>query len=130
MRQPGRLQGLPQLSRYHLAVRDRDGEGRAAPLDFDGRRRAARASAGDVQRTASEWDVRPNAQAGAILLGNGGDNSNGSQGTFYEGAVTAAGTFPTDETDRQVQANIVAAGYGVLPVSVVPASEIATPPGL
>ena len=48
---------------------------------------------------------RSHAQAGAILLGNGGDNSNGSQGTFYEGAMTAGGTFPTDATDRQVQAN-------------------------
>ena len=42
----------------------------------------------------------PMRKQGAILLGNGGDNSNGSQGTFYEGAVTAAGTFPTDATDR------------------------------
>ena len=65
----------------------------------------------------------PMRKQGAILLGNGGDNSNSSQGTFYEGAVTAAGTFPTDATDQQVQANIVAAGYGVLPVSVAPASR-------
>ena len=72
----------------------------------------------------------PMRKQGAILLGNGGDNSNGSQGTFYEGAVTAAGTFPADETDQQVQANIVAAGYGVLPVRVAPVSETATPPGL
>ncbi|MGO9339162.1 MAG: arabinofuranosidase catalytic domain-containing protein, partial [Terracidiphilus sp.] len=72
----------------------------------------------------------PMRKQGAILLGNGGDNSNGSQGTFYEGAVTAAGKFPADTTDQQVQANIVAAGYGVLPVSVTPASETATPPGL
>ena len=43
---------------------------------------------------------------GAILLGNGGDNSNGSQGTFYEGAMTAPGTFPTKETNQKIQANI------------------------
>jgi len=72
----------------------------------------------------------PMRKQGAILLGNGGDNSNGSQGTFYEGVVTAAGTFPTDETDQQVQANIVAAGYGVLPVSIAPAADAATPPGV
>jgi hypothetical protein len=72
----------------------------------------------------------PMRKQGAILLGNGGDNSNGSQGTFYEGAVTAAGTFPRDATDQQVQANIVAAGYGVLPVSVAPTADMATPPGL
>ena len=72
----------------------------------------------------------PMRKQGAILLGNGGDNSNGSQGTFYEGAVTAANTFPTDATDQQVQANIVAAGYNVAPLSVAPASATDTPPGL
>lgn len=72
----------------------------------------------------------PMRKQGAILLGNGGDNSNGSQGTFYEGAMTAAGTFPTDATDQLVQANIVAAHYGVFPLSLAPASATATPPGL
>src|SRR5512139_3039751 len=55
----------------------------------------------------------PMRKQGAILLGNGGDNSNGSQGTFYEGAMTAAGTFPTDATDQLLQANVVAAKYDV-----------------
>lgn len=72
----------------------------------------------------------PMRKQGAILLGNGGDNSNSSQGTFYEGAMTAAGTFPTDATDQLVQANIVAARYGVQPLSLGPASAMATPPGL
>ncbi|HKO10382.1 MAG TPA: arabinofuranosidase catalytic domain-containing protein, partial [Acidobacteriaceae bacterium] len=72
----------------------------------------------------------PMRKQGAILLGNGGDNSNSSQGTFYEGAMTAAGTFPTDATDQEVQANIVAAGYGVQRLSVAPASATTTPPGL
>src|ERR1051326_73797 len=45
----------------------------------------------------------PMRKQGAILLGNGGDNSNGSQGTFYEGAMTAGGTFPSDATDQKVQ---------------------------
>ena len=72
----------------------------------------------------------PMRKQGAILLGNGGDNSNGSQGTFYEGVMTAAGTFPTDATDQRVQANIVAAGYGVEPLSVAPAAAKADPPGL
>ena len=56
----------------------------------------------------------PMRKQGAILLGNGGDNSNGSQGTFYEGAMTAAGTFPTNATDQLIQANVVAAGYSTL----------------
>jgi hypothetical protein len=72
----------------------------------------------------------PMRKQGAILLGNGGDNSNGSQGTFYEGAMTAAGTFPTDATDQLVQANIAAARYDVAAVSITPASATATPPGL
>ncbi|HWA11211.1 MAG TPA: arabinofuranosidase catalytic domain-containing protein [Opitutaceae bacterium] len=72
----------------------------------------------------------PMRKQGAILLGNGGDNSNGSQGTFYEGAMTAGGTFPSDATDRLVQANVVAAKYDVARVSVAPASAVAAPPGL
>src|SRR5215467_11278716 len=46
---------------------------------------------------------------GAIILGIGGDNSNGSAGTFYEGVMTSG--FPSDATENAVQANIVAAGY-------------------
>src|ERR1035441_2842673 len=72
----------------------------------------------------------PMRKQGAILLGNGGDNSNGSDGTFYEGAMTAAGTFPTDATDQLVQANVVAAKYDVPRLSLAPASAIAAPPGL
>ena len=72
----------------------------------------------------------PMRKQGAILLGNGGDNSNSSQGTFYEGAMTAAGTFPTDATDQLVQANVVAAKYAVAALGVAPAGMTATPPGL
>jgi non-reducing end alpha-L-arabinofuranosidase len=72
----------------------------------------------------------PMRKQGAILLGNGGDNSNSSQGTFYEGAMTTAGTFPTDATDQLVQANVAAAKYDVQRLSVAPASATATPPGL
>jgi hypothetical protein len=72
----------------------------------------------------------PMRKQGAILLGNGGDNSNGSQGTFYEGAMTAGGTFPTPETNQKVQANVVAAGYDVQRLSMAPASAVAAPPGL
>ena len=72
----------------------------------------------------------PMRKQGAILLGNGGDNSNGSQGTFYEGAMTAAGTFPSDATDQKVQANVVAAKYDLPRLNLAPASATATPPGL
>ncbi len=72
----------------------------------------------------------PMRKQGAILLGNGGDNSVGSQGTFYEGAMTAPGTFPSDATDQRIQANVVAAKYDVARVSVAPASATAQLPGL
>ena len=82
----------------------------------------------DGPRVNSTYD--PMRKQGAILLGNGGDNSNGSQGTFYEGAMTAAGTFPTNATDQLVQANVVAARYDVPRLTLAPASATAAPPGL
>jgi hypothetical protein len=47
---------------------------------------------------------------GGIILGIGGDNSNHSFGTFFEGAITAG--RPSDDTDNAVFANVQAAGYG------------------
>lgn len=46
---------------------------------------------------------------GAIILGIGGDNSNSSIGSFYEGAMVAG--QPSDATENAVQANIVSVGY-------------------
>ncbi len=51
----------------------------------------------------------PMRKQGAIILGTGGDNSDGSAGTFYEGVMTSG--YPSDATENAVQANIVAAGY-------------------
>jgi hypothetical protein len=52
---------------------------------------------------------KPISNSGAIVLGVGGDNSNNSWGTFYEGAIVAG--FPTDATDLAVFNNVKAAGY-------------------
>jgi hypothetical protein len=56
----------------------------------------------------------PMKKEGAIILGSGGDccanNTNLSEGTFYEGAMVSG--FPTDVTENAVQSNIVAARYG------------------
>jgi hypothetical protein len=52
----------------------------------------------------------PMHQEGAILLGTGGDDSNTSIGSFFEGVMTSG--YPTDAADNAVQANVVAAGYG------------------
>jgi non-reducing end alpha-L-arabinofuranosidase len=81
----------------------------------------------DGHRVNPTYD--PMRKQGAILLGNGGDNSVGSQGTFYEGAMTAAGTFPSNATDQLVHANIVAARYDVTPLSLALAATARTHSG-
>lgn len=81
-----------------------------------------------LQNERSSYD--PMRKQGAILLGNGGDNSNGSSGTFYEGAMTAAGTFPTAATNQAVQANVVAARYDVAPLTVSAADKTYAPNNL
>lgn len=58
----------------------------------------------------------PMNKKGGILLGNGGDNGNGSAGTFYEGVMTTG--FPSEATTDAVQANIVAAKYDVQRMSL------------
>jgi hypothetical protein len=59
--------------------------------------------------------ARPNGyttmkKQGAIILGMGGDNTDGAQGNFFEGCMTSGAS--STATDDAVQANIVAAGYG------------------
>ncbi|HEX7598117.1 MAG TPA: arabinofuranosidase catalytic domain-containing protein, partial [Polyangia bacterium] len=46
---------------------------------------------------------------GGIVLGVGGDNSNNSMGTFYEGAIVAG--YPTNDIELAVMKNIKAVGY-------------------
>lgn len=47
---------------------------------------------------------------GAIVLGVGGDNSNNSWGTFYEGAIVRG--FPSDDTENAVFQHLKSVGYG------------------
>ena len=58
----------------------------------------------------------PMHKKGGMLLGNGGDNGNGSAGTFYEGVMTVG--YPSDETINAVQANIAAARYAPYPLAL------------
>jgi hypothetical protein len=51
----------------------------------------------------------PMHQEGAVILGTGGDNSNGSDGSFFEGVLTAG--YPSATTENAVQANIISADY-------------------
>ncbi|EKV06158.1 Alfa-L-arabinofuranosidase [Penicillium digitatum] len=82
--------------------------------------RGGNAAAGSLSTYYS--GARPNASGynpmskeGAIVLGIGGDNSHGAQGTFYEGVMTSG--YPTDATENAVQANIVAARYATTPLT-------------
>jgi len=68
----------------------------------------------------------PMQQEGSIVLGTGGDNSNRSGGSFFEGVMTAG--YPTDAADNSVQANVVAAGYSGDSAGVGP-STISAPGG-
>ena len=52
-----------------------------------------------------------NEEALIDILGIGGDNSNSSDGTFLEGAITAG--RPSDATDALVHTNVKAVGYGM-----------------
>ena len=74
--------------------------------------RVANAQSGDLATAydgntpaSLKWSMR-----GGIVLGIGGDNSNSSFGTFFEGAITAG--RPTDATDDMILKNVQAAGYG------------------
>jgi len=61
-------------------------------------------------------DYYPMHKKGGILLGNGGDNGNGSAGTFYEGVMTIG--YPSEETCVKVQQNIASVKYATNPLSL------------
>ncbi|KAF7313737.1 Alpha-N-arabinofuranosidase [Mycena chlorophos] len=67
-------------------------------------------------------DYNPMSKEGAIILGIGGDNSDASQGTFYEGVMTTG--YPADDIENQVQQNIQAAGYAVTSLVSGPAVSV------
>ncbi|MEO6080722.1 MAG: arabinofuranosidase catalytic domain-containing protein [Steroidobacteraceae bacterium] len=104
---------------HHWRSLGADSQQGALKVMFDGPR---------IKNDRSSYD--PMRKQGAILLGNGGDNSMASQGTFYEAAMTAPNTFPSLETNQRIQANIVAARYDVQRLTVTPAGATTLPPGL
>jgi hypothetical protein len=76
--------------------------------------KAGNAQSGDL--TTMYNGKRPNVSGynpmhkeGAIILGIGGDNSKGSAGSFFEGAMTSG--YPSDAAENAVQANIVSIKY-------------------
>ncbi|RMZ72343.1 fungal alpha-L-arabinofuranosidase [Pyrenophora seminiperda CCB06] len=64
----------------------------------------------------------PMSKEGAIILGIGGDNSIGAQGTFYEGVMTSG--YPTDATENAVQQNVVEAKYATTSMTSGPAMTV------
>jgi len=79
----------------HWAIKTGNAQSGFLTTPFDGRRPSAR--------------YNPMRKEGAIVLGTAGDNSNGAQGNFFEGVMTAH--YSSNAADDAVQANIVAA-YG------------------
>jgi hypothetical protein len=88
-------------STNHWAIKAGNAQSGSLSKYFDGTYPAKGAWGGTY------WPMR---KQGAIILGIGGDNSNGAQGNFFEGVMTSG--YSTDAADDAVQANIVAAGYG------------------
>jgi hypothetical protein len=72
--------------------------------------RTANAQSGALTTAYDGQAPQPWKLGGAIILGIGGDNSNWSFGTFFEGVITAG--RPADDVDAQVYANFQAAKYG------------------
>jgi hypothetical protein len=73
-------------------------------------RMADAASATDLTTAYEGALPKPMDNQGAVVLGVGGDNSNNSFGTFYEGAIVAG--YPSNDAERAVLLNVQAAGYG------------------
>lgn len=53
---------------------------------------------------------KPMDNQGAVVIGVGGDNSNNSFGTFFEGAIVSG--FPSNDVELAVMQNIQSVGYG------------------
>ena len=75
----------------HWTIKEGNATSGALITPFDGKRPSAR--------------YNPMRKEGAIGLGTGGDNSNGAQGNFFEGVMTA--TYSSNEADEAVHANVI-----------------------
>ena len=84
--------GILKTSAGKYAIKSADGTTGALTVNYDG-------------TSPKSWNNK-----GGIILGIGGDNSNHSYGTFFEGALTNG--RPSDATDALILQNVQAAGYG------------------
>lgn len=86
----------------HWAIRSGNAQSGGLSTSYDGPRPNA-------------TGYNPMKKEGAIILGIGGDNSNSSAGTFYEGVMTSG--YPSAATENAVQAGINAVGYATSPAA-------------
>ena len=94
---------------HQLPVHHRDGRGQLQqPVGHLGGNAQSGGLSTDFSGTRPSG-YYPMKKQGAIILGTGGDNSDGAVGTWYEGVMTSG--EPSASTEAAVQANIVAAGY-------------------
>jgi len=107
--------GVPTMNTRFITAVTKGKPGHWATLGGDARR-GQLAVMYEGRRIDASYD--PMRKQGAVILGNGGDNSAASQGTFYEGAMTAPRTYPSNATDQLVAHNVAAARYDVPAVSV------------
>jgi hypothetical protein len=106
---------LPALGSRFITAVTKGKPGHWATLGGDAQR-GQLAVMYEGRRIDASYD--PMRKQGAVILGNGGDNSTASQGTFYEGAMTAPRTYPSNDTDQLVAQNVAAARYDVAAVGV------------
>ena len=118
---------LPTLDARFITAVTKGKPGHWATLGGDAQR-GQLAVMYEGRRIDASYD--PMRKQGAVILGNGGDNSTASQGTFYEGAMTAPRTYPSNDTDQSVAKNVAAAHYDVAAVSIGTAAASDVPSSL
>jgi hypothetical protein len=94
--------GMVKMNSTTYAIKDADANSGGLKTDYNG-----------PLPTTSGYT--PLHLEGGIILGIGGDNSNGAAGSFFEGVMTSG--MPSDATENAVQANIVSVGYNLNPPS-------------
>jgi hypothetical protein len=102
------LQNVPANSNFVTAMLKNDGRTRFALKSGNAQSGGLASQYAGTLPTGGGYI--PMSLEGAIVLGTGGDNSNWSVGSFFEGVMVSG--YPSDATEAAVQANIVAAGYG------------------
>jgi len=101
--------GILKTSSTNYAIKSGNAQSGALNTAYDG-----------ALPSVLHWSLK-----GAIVLGIGGDNSNSSGGTFYEGVITAG--RPSDTTDDAVFKNVQSAGFGSSVISIADGPQIKVP---